>query len=35
MLNAHSNFNMHETPEEIEKDVIIPNEPGKLVKEIN
>jgi len=34
MLNAHSNFNRHETPEEIEKEVIIPNEPGNFVKEI-
>jgi hypothetical protein len=35
MLNAHSNFNRHETPEDIEKEVIIPNEPGNFVKELN
>jgi hypothetical protein len=35
MLNAHSNFNRHETPEDIENEVIIPNIPGDILQEIN
>jgi len=35
MFNAHSNFNRHETPEEIEKEVIVPNRPGEFAKELN
>jgi hypothetical protein len=34
-LNVISNFNRHETPEEIEKEVIIHNEPGEFVKELS
>jgi ABC-type microcin C transport system permease subunit YejE len=34
VMNALSNFNRHETPEDIEKEVIIPNEPGEFVKEL-
>jgi hypothetical protein len=34
MFNAHSNFNRHETPEEMENEVIIPNTPGEFVKEL-
>jgi hypothetical protein len=34
MFNAHSNFNGHKTPEEMENEVIIPNTPGEFVKEL-